>query len=171
MSQYASTQEIFDVHLPIIAWSTDSVSNYLENKPAGLLRDEQKARDWKATIQMVVELTPVVKQFPLVMPLVLRVPVWVMRWVSPDLNRVLVMHKVCPCSPSPTTLPSAILISASPNKKRGDYANELSARHDISKGSCGSIMGKPALEMIVPDKLTGHAILRHTRVHGLSKRG
>ena len=101
MSQYASTQEIFDANLPYIAWSTDSVSNYLEDKPYGLLRDEQKAKDWKATIKMVVELTPVVKQIPLVMPLVLRVPGWVMRWASPDLNRVLVMHRVCPSLPSP----------------------------------------------------------------------
>ena len=111
MSQYASTQEIFDANLPYIAWSTDSVSNYLEDKPYGLLKDEQKAKDWKATIKMVVELTPVVKQIPLVMPLVLRVPGWVMRWVSPDLNRVLVMHKVCPSLLSPTPSQKATLIS------------------------------------------------------------
>ena len=95
MSQYASTQEVFDASLPFIAWSTDSVTNYLEDKPFGLLAEEQKAKDWKATIKTVVELTPVVKQIPLLMPLVLKVPVWAMRWVSEDLNRVLVMHNVC----------------------------------------------------------------------------
>lgn len=94
MLQYANTQQIFDVNLPYIAWSTDSVSNYLEDKPFGLLRDDEKARDWKATVKTVVELTPLVKQIPLVMPLVLKVPEWVMRRVSADLNRVLVMHKV-----------------------------------------------------------------------------
>lgn len=101
MSYYASTQEVIDANLLFIAWSTDSVSCYLENKPAGLLRDEQKARNWKATVGMVVELTPVVKQITLVMPLVLSTPEWLMRQVSPALNRVLVMHKVCPiCPPS-----------------------------------------------------------------------
>ena len=103
MSQYASTQEIFDASLPYIAWSTDSVSNYLEGKPYGLLKNEQKAKDWEATIKTVVELTPVVKQIPLVMPLVLRVPGLVMGWVSPDLNRVLTMHKVCPSLRSPAS--------------------------------------------------------------------
>lgn len=101
MSYYASTQGVLDANLLFIAWSTDSVSNYLENKPVGLLRDEQKARNWKATVEMVIELTPVVKQFPLVMPLVLSIPEWVMRPVSPALNRVLVMHKVCLLSSPP----------------------------------------------------------------------
>lgn len=95
MSHYGRTQEVFEVNLPYIAWSTDSVSNYLEDRPYGLLQDEERARDWKATIKMVVELTPLVKQIPLVMPLVLRVPIWLMRWASPELNRVLIMHQVC----------------------------------------------------------------------------
>ena len=94
MSQYANTQEVFDASLPYIAWSTDSVTNYLEDKPYGLLKDEEAAKNWKATIKTVVELTPVVKQIPAVMLFVLKVPEWAMRLVSKDLNRVLVMHKV-----------------------------------------------------------------------------
>jgi len=94
MSQYANTQQVFDASLPYIAWSTDSVTNYLEDKPYGLLKDEEAAKNWKATIKTVVELTPVVKQIPAVMLFVLRVPEWAMRRVSKDLNRVLVMHKV-----------------------------------------------------------------------------
>ena len=99
MSQYASAEEVVDANLPYIAWSTDSVSNYLEDEPYGLLKDDEKAKNWKATIKMVVELTPLVKQIPVVMPLVLRVPAWLMRSMSPSLNRVLVMHMVSPLLP------------------------------------------------------------------------
>lgn len=60
----------------------------------GLLQDDEKARDWERTIKTVVNLTPIVKQFPIVMPLVLRIPEWLMKHVSPDLHRVLVLHKV-----------------------------------------------------------------------------
>lgn len=94
MSQYASSGEEFDVNLPYLAWSTDSVSTYLENKPYGLLYDDERAKDWKQTLKTVIELTPIVKQIPLVMPLVLRVPAWLMAIVSRDLNRVLTLHKV-----------------------------------------------------------------------------
>jgi len=99
MAHYASTQETVSIHLPYIAWSTDSVSNYLEDQPFGLLRDTERAKQWEATIKTVVELTPLVKQFPVVMPLVLRAPGWVMERLSPELNRVLVMHRVCPPYP------------------------------------------------------------------------
>lgn len=145
MSHYASTQEVLDANLLFIAWSTDSVSYYLENKPAGLLRDEQKSRNWKATVGMVVELTPMVKQFPLVMPLVLSTPEWVMRLVSPAVNRVLVMHKVCPFTPSPRTLPSANSISDLLYRSRSQCTNESRARQDCSGGSHDSTKNKTAL--------------------------
>lgn len=145
MSYYASTQEVIDANLLFIAWSTDSVSCYLENKPAGLLRDEQKARNWKATVGMVVELTPVVKQITLVMPLVLSTPEWLMRQVSPALNRVLVMHKVCPFATPLRTLSSANTIPDLPCRSRSQCTNESRARQDCSGGSNDSAKNKTAL--------------------------
>ena len=94
MSQYASTQEVFDANLPYIAWSTDNVTSYVEGKPYGLLKDNEKAKEWKAIIQTMIELTPLAKQIPAVMAFVLRVPEWVMWCVNKDLHQVTQVHKV-----------------------------------------------------------------------------
>lgn len=93
-SGYARTGEAFECSIYLLAWGTDSVSKYLENDTYGLLDDDQQRKNWQRTIEQVVELTPLVKQFPFFMPFVLKVPGWLMRIVSSDLNLVLLMHKV-----------------------------------------------------------------------------
>ena len=93
-SGYARTGEEFECSTYFLAWSTDSVSKYLENDTYGLLDDDQRRKNWQRTIEQVVELTPLVKQFPFFMPFVLKVPGWLMQIVSSDLNLVLLMHKV-----------------------------------------------------------------------------
>ena len=95
LDKYASSGGTFDVNLPYLAWSTDSVSTYLEDRPFGLLADDKRARNWQQTIQTVVKSTPVVKQISFMMPLVLQVPEWLMKMISLDMSRVLALHKVC----------------------------------------------------------------------------
>ncbi|MCJ1436764.1 hypothetical protein MMC27_006146 [Xylographa pallens] len=93
ISQHAARQEVFDCNLQFLAWSTDSVNRFLSCAPMGLLHDIERAKEWKQTIRAVVELTPLVKQFPLVMPMILHLPQWLVKAFSPDLNRILTMHK------------------------------------------------------------------------------
>ena len=94
LGRHADSEESFDASLPYLAWSTDSVFMYLENKSPGMLQNVEQAKDWERTIKTVVELTPIVKQIPLVMPFVLHVPTWLMGIISQDLLRVLMLHKV-----------------------------------------------------------------------------
>lgn len=77
-----------------LPWGIDSLSKYLENQSFGLLDDDQRRNDWHKTVNRVVELTPMVKQFPLLMPFVLKVPGWIMQFISSELNLVLLMHKI-----------------------------------------------------------------------------
>ena len=67
LSAYASTGEIVDLGLLYLAWSTDSVSAYLEDRPLGLLRDDKMAKDWFQTVKTTAEFTPLIKQFPIIM--------------------------------------------------------------------------------------------------------
>ncbi|KAI4093907.1 MAG: hypothetical protein LQ339_007589 [Xanthoria mediterranea] len=92
-NRFATSRETFECGTFFLAWATDSVAKYLENDTYGLLENAHRRREWQETISQVVELTPLVKQFPSFMPFVLRVPGWLMRVVSPKMNRVLVMHK------------------------------------------------------------------------------
>ena len=93
-SRYVTTGEAFECSTYFLSWATDSVANYLENDTYGLLDDEQRRKDWQKTVGKVVELTPLVKQFPFFMPFVLKVPGWIMRIISSDMNLILLMHKV-----------------------------------------------------------------------------
>ena len=94
IKRYVNTNEPFDISLPYVAWSNDSVSTYLGDNSAGLLKDVERAQNWKKTLRTVVELTPIIKQVPSIMPLVLHLPAWLVRGVSIDLWRVLILHKV-----------------------------------------------------------------------------
>ena len=101
MSRCAENDEVLECSVYFLSWATDSVAKYLENDTYGLLENEQRRKSWHKTVDKVIKLTPVVKQFPFFMPFVLRVPEWIMRTVSQDLNLVLLMHKV-----RSTSLPS-----------------------------------------------------------------
>ncbi|KAL9634071.1 MAG: hypothetical protein Q9204_003151 [Flavoplaca sp. TL-2023a] len=90
---FAATGETFECGTYFLSWATDSVAKYLENSTYGLLDDSRRRQDWQETIAQVVELTPLVKQFPFFMPFVLKVPGWLMQILSPKMNRVLLMHK------------------------------------------------------------------------------
>ncbi|KAI4257111.1 MAG: hypothetical protein L6R42_005851 [Xanthoria sp. 1 TBL-2021] len=92
-SQFAATSETFECGTYLLSWATDSVSKYLENSSYGLLDDARRRQDWQETVADVIELTPLVKQFPFFMPFVLKVPGWLMQILSPKMNRVLLMHK------------------------------------------------------------------------------
>ncbi|KAL8911363.1 MAG: hypothetical protein Q9171_003457 [Xanthocarpia ochracea] len=92
-NHFAATGETFECGTYFLSWATDSVAKYLENSTYGLLDDARRRQDWQETIAQVVELTPLVKQFPFFMPFVLKVPGWLMQILSPKMNRVLLMHK------------------------------------------------------------------------------
>ena len=94
LSHYADTGEVFECSTYLLSWATDSVARYLENETYGLLDDDKRRKDWQKTLAKVIELTPIVKQFPFVMPFVLKVPGWLMRIISSEMNLVLLMHKV-----------------------------------------------------------------------------
>ncbi|CAL8576589.1 hypothetical protein XPA_002464 [Xanthoria parietina] len=91
--RFAASGETFECGTFFLAWATDSVAKYLENDTYGLLENAHRRREWQETISQVVELTPLVKQFPFFMPFVLKVPGWLMGVLSPKMNRVLLMHK------------------------------------------------------------------------------
>ncbi len=91
---FATTGEIFECSIFFLGWATDNVSKYLENETYGLLDDDQRRKDWERTIDKVIEMTPIVKQFPFFMPFLFKVPPWSVRLVSSDMDLVLLMHKV-----------------------------------------------------------------------------
>lgn len=77
------------------AYTTDVVCSYVFDGSLGLLKDTKRALEWKTTISAVAALTPLIKQFPWIIPVVKSVPISVLRCCVPDLSRVIELHKVC----------------------------------------------------------------------------
>lgn len=94
LSRYAKIGEAFEYSTYFLSWATDSVAKYLANDTYGLLDNDQLRKDWQNTNGKVVELTPIVNQSPIFIPFVLKVLRGVMRIVSPDINLILLTHKV-----------------------------------------------------------------------------
>ena len=92
--KHQQRQDTLDLGVLYLAWSTDSIAQYLEGQPFGLLNDKERAAEWARTLDTVVELVPLIKQIPSVMPLALRLPLWLVQTISPALGRVLKLHEV-----------------------------------------------------------------------------
>ncbi|KAL8933993.1 MAG: hypothetical protein Q9216_006123 [Gyalolechia sp. 2 TL-2023] len=78
-----------DVHAIFLAYSNDSVCEYSFDYSMNLLEDSGRALDWKMTIDAIASLTPLIKQFPWIIPLVRKIPLLLLRAVSPKLTRIL----------------------------------------------------------------------------------
>lgn len=90
-----SQVEPVEVHTIFLAFANDTVCSYAFDYTMSLLEDPQRAKDWKATITAIASLTPLIKQFPWLVPLIKRVPLFVLQAVVPRLARLLSLHVVC----------------------------------------------------------------------------
>lgn len=90
-----------------MAFSTDTVSEFAFAKSAGLQDvllasgEEEvgqgemgKVEDWAETLRMVGAVFPLLRQFPWMIKVALKVPVIVFRVLVPVLSRFLILHKV-----------------------------------------------------------------------------
>ena len=59
-----------------------------------LLEDPDVASDWKLTINAIASLTPLIKQFPWIIPMVRRISGWFLRVALPKLERLLSLQAV-----------------------------------------------------------------------------
>ncbi|KAL8882352.1 MAG: hypothetical protein Q9198_000640 [Flavoplaca austrocitrina] len=78
-----------DVHALFLAYANDTVCAYSFDYSMNLLEDPDIASDWKLTINAIASLTPLIKQFPWIIPMVRRIPAWFLRATLPKLERLL----------------------------------------------------------------------------------
>lgn len=86
--------EVVELRVKFLAFATDTITRYALGEPMGLQGNQFRADDWSATIRAVVRITPLVKQFPWIISLALKVPVNVLQLILPDLSRLLRFHGV-----------------------------------------------------------------------------
>lgn len=77
-----------------LAFTTDTLSAHCFGKSTRLLQDDQAALEWQRTIKAVAILTPLAKQFPWIIPLALKCPLWPLQMIVPDLARIVKARRV-----------------------------------------------------------------------------
>ena len=84
-----------------LAMTTDTLCGHTFNESfnLNLLKSEQMATDWQRTIKAVATLTPLVKQFPWIIPVALKCPLGLLQVMVPDLARIVGLRRVG--NPSP----------------------------------------------------------------------
>ena len=79
-----------------LAYATEDVCNSAFGSSLGLFDDYKKATEWKKTIEAVASITKLVKQFPLIVPFAINLPLGLVRFLFTDLARFLAVYKVNP---------------------------------------------------------------------------
>ena len=82
------------MHTVFIAFTTDSLCNFVFGKSFGYQSDRKKNQEWRNTMGAVPHNTPVIKQLPWAIGLALKLPESLVRLVVPDLSRLVGLHRV-----------------------------------------------------------------------------
>jgi hypothetical protein len=77
-----------------LAFTTDTVTGLCFRRPLGLLEDNEQAVAWRETTAAVASLTPLVKQFRWIVPIALRIPMFVLEALVPSLSRIVKLRHV-----------------------------------------------------------------------------
>ena len=87
---------IAEMRTNFTAWATDVISILAFPKPLHLLEDLQAAVDYHLTTKASMLLTPLQKQFPWLIETAWTLPLALVRVMSPDLARSVVLYRVRP---------------------------------------------------------------------------
>jgi hypothetical protein len=86
--------ETVELRLRFLAFTTDTITRHALGESNNLQSNLVNAQQWSRTIRAVAKVTPFVKQFPWIITLVLELPIGVVRFLLPDLARLLDFHRV-----------------------------------------------------------------------------
>lgn len=87
--------DVVKLHIKYLGYTTDSVSQFAFARSDGLQGNNEGLEDWAETLRMVGAVFPLLRQFPFLIKVALKVPLWIFQLVVPVLSRFLELHKVC----------------------------------------------------------------------------
>ncbi|KAB8288832.1 hypothetical protein EYC80_010735 [Monilinia laxa] len=85
-------KKIIELKLAFLAFSTDTVCQYVFAEPPRLQKNPEDAKQWHETIGAVSRLTPLIKQFPWLIPVAKKLPSAMVDFLLPTLGRLLRYH-------------------------------------------------------------------------------
>ena len=85
---------IVELWVALLAFTTDTISKIAFGSSRGLLGDTEGIKSWHETIIAVAKMTTLLKQFPWMAGLAMKLSVRGFQLVSPALARLLGLHRV-----------------------------------------------------------------------------
>ena len=83
-----------NIQLSYLSYATDLVALYTLGHSLGLQESEVKAKAWLATVSAVAHCSPMFKQFPSLVQLLLSCPRSIARYIYPAAMPMLELHRV-----------------------------------------------------------------------------
>jgi hypothetical protein len=87
-------EEVIELKLKFLAFTTDTVCQYVFAEPPRLQKDTETAKQWQRTIEAVGRITPLIKQSPWLISAAAKVPLAIIESLLPDLGRLLSYQNV-----------------------------------------------------------------------------
>ncbi|KAG8533995.1 uncharacterized protein KY384_000837 [Bacidia gigantensis] len=84
---------IVNIRREYLAYTTDTICDYVFSETQGLLHDDKKAGEWLKTLDSIILAIPIVKQFPWLNPLIMRLPLRPLQVLVPDAARLLKLDR------------------------------------------------------------------------------
>lgn len=85
---------IAEMRTNYLAFTTDTVTGLCFRRPLGLLEDDEQAVAWRETTAAVASLTPLAKQFRWLVPIALKIPMFILEGLVPSLSRIVKLRHV-----------------------------------------------------------------------------
>ena len=94
VDQQIKRQGFSEMHLNWLALSLDFLTDCFLDRGMGLQMDEKKAQAWSETVTAVATSTPFAKQFTWFIPAALKLPIWLLEILTPEVSRLVKLRRV-----------------------------------------------------------------------------
>ena len=98
--QKCLAKEVIELRRIFVAFTTDTIYQYVIGQSKDLQSDEERARKWCLTLDETMKATPMAKQFSWALALGHKIPLAWIRWAKPEMAAMLEIQHVSDENPS-----------------------------------------------------------------------
>jgi hypothetical protein len=94
LSGHLANDGIAEMRKTFLAMATDTICGHAFETSLDWLKDENATLEWQKTMRATAILIPLQKQFMWMVPIALKLPLWVLRTTVPDIARLVTFRRV-----------------------------------------------------------------------------
>lgn len=95
LSKAHRSSQVVRLQLPLLAFTTDLLTKWVLGSALGCQTDAALAERWEATTQYLPVVTPLMKQFPWMILVALKLPMSLVHLLAPSMAALASLHRVC----------------------------------------------------------------------------